>query len=316
MDKSISLTPFDITSSKAQSEIIPEGVKDIKAPDFWNKGYKGRGVTIAIIDTGVEVNHPDLKDRIIGGRNFTSEDGGDVNRYNDYNGHGTHVAGIIAASANGTGVVGVAPEASLLILKILDRDGNGTYESAIAALKYAITQGVDVISMSLGGPIDVPELHAAIQEAVSKEIVVICAAANSGDGNALTPEYAYPAYYSEVISVGAATSSKRVAGFSNSNNQVDLIAPGVNILSTYLNSSYARLSGTSMAAPYVTGAVALLINWGMERFGRKLTELEIYAQLVRRAVSVGLPATAEGNGMLYLTAQDVLEQMLRNNRLT
>ncbi len=316
MDKSISLTPFDITSSKAQSEIIPEGVKDIKAPDFWNKGYKGRGVTIAIIDTGVEVNHPDLKDRIIGGRNFTSEDGGDVNRYNDYNGHGTHVAGIIAASANGTGVVGVAPEASLLILKILDRDGNGTYESAIAALKYAITQGVDVISMSLGGPVDVPELHAAIQEAVSKEIVVICAAANSGDGNALTPEYAYPAYYSEVISVGAATSSKRVAGFSNSNNQVDLIAPGVNILSTYLNSSYARLSGTSMAAPYVTGAVALLINWGMERFGRKLTELEIYAQLVRRAVSVGLPATAEGNGMLYLTAQDVLEQMLRNNRLT
>lgn len=316
MDKSISLTPFDITSSKAQSEIIPEGVKDIKAPDFWNKGYKGRGVTIAIIDTGVEVNHPDLKDRIIGGRNFTSEDGGDVNRYNDYNGHGTHVAGIIAASANGTGVVGVAPEASLLILKILDRDGNGTYESAIAALKYAITQGVDVISMSLGGPVDVPELHAAIQEAVSKEIVVICAAANSGDGNALTPEYAYPAYYSEVISVGAATSSKRVAGFSNSNNQVDLIAPGVNILSTYLNSSYARLSGTSMAAPYVTGAVALLINWGMERFGRRLTELEIYAQLVRRAVSVGLPATAEGNGMLYLTAQDVLEQMLRNNRLT
>lgn len=316
MDKSISLTPFDITSSKAQSEIIPEGVKDIKAPDFWNKGYKGRGVTIAIIDTGVEVNHPDLKDRIIGGRNFTSEDGGDVSRYNDYNGHGTHVAGIIAASANGTGVVGVAPEASLLILKILDRDGNGTYESAIAALKYAITQGVDVISMSLGGPVDVPELHAAIQEAVSKEIVVICAAANSGDGNALTPEYAYPAYYSEVISVGAATSSKRVAGFSNSNNQVDLIAPGVNILSTYLNSSYARLSGTSMAAPYVTGAVALLINWGMERFGRKLTELEIYAQLVRRAVSVGLPATVEGNGMLYLTAQDVLEQMLRNNRLT
>lgn len=71
-----------------------------------------------------------------------------------------------------------------------------------------------------------------------------------------------------------------------------------------------------MAAPYVTGAVALLINWGMERFGRKLTELEIYAQLVRRAVSVGLPATAEGNGMLYLTVQDVLEQMLRNNRLT
>lgn len=315
MDQSISLTPFGITSSKAQSEMIPEGVAAIKAPAFWNKGYKGKGVKIAIIDTGVQVNHPDLRDRIIGGRNFTSEDGGNISRYNDYNGHGTHVAGIIAASANGKGVVGVAPEASLLILKILDGKGNGTYSSAIAALKYAITQGVDVISMSLGGPTDVPELHAVIKEAVSKEIVVVCAAANSGDDNALTPEYAYPAYYSEVISVGAATGGKRVADFSNSNNQVDLIAPGVNILSTYINSSYARLSGTSMAAPYVTGAAALLINWGMARFGRRLTELEIYAQLVRRAVSVGLPATAEGNGMLYLTAQEVLEQMLRNNRL-
>lgn len=315
MDNSMSLTPFNVTNLKAQSEMIPEGVAAIKASAFWNKGYKGKGVKIAIIDTGAQVNHPDLKDRIIGGRNFTSEDGGDVNRYNDYNGHGTHVAGIIAATANGSGIVGVAPEASLLILKILDSKGSGTYESAIAAVKYAIAKGVDVISMSLGGPTDEPRLHDVIKEAVSKDIVVVCAAANAGDGNALTPEYAYPAYYSEVISVGAATSNKRVASFSNSNDQVDLIAPGVNVLSTYINSSYARLSGTSMAAPYVSGAVALLINWGMKQFGRRLTEMEIYAQLVRRAVSIGLPAAAEGNGMLYLTAQDVLTQMLRNNKL-
>ncbi len=315
MDQSISLTPFDVISAKAQSEVIPVGVAAIRASAFWNKGYKGKGVKIAIIDTGCQVNHPDLKDRIIGGRNFTAEDGGDINKYNDYNGHGTHVAGIIAASANGIGIVGVAPEASLLILKILDRNGNGNYTAAINAVKYAISQNVDIISMSLGGPQDVSELHTVIKQAVSKEIVVVCAAANSGDGNALTPEYAYPAYYNEVIAVGAATNTNRVAGFSNSNDQIDLIAPGVNITSTYINSSYASLSGTSMAAPHVTGAIALLINWGQQRFGRRLTEFEIYAQLVRRTVSMGLPAATEGNGMLYLTAQDVLEQMAKTNRL-
>lgn len=311
MDKSISLTPFQMMSAQTETEVIPESVAMIKAPELWRKGYKGQGIKIAIIDSGCQMDHPDLKDRIIGGRNFTNEDGGDVTKYNDYNGHGTHVAGTIAASNNGQGIIGVAPQASLLILKILDKKGNGTYESCINAIKYAIQQKVDIISMSLGGPVDVPQLHEVIKQAVGKGITIVCAAANLGDGNGLTKEYAYPAYYNEVIAVGAALDKKRVATFSNTNDQIDLIAPGVNILSTYLNSSYARMSGTSMAAPHVTGALALILNWGQERFGRKLTELETYAQLVRRAVSVGLLAAEEGNGMLYLTAQEHLEEIIK-----
>lgn len=309
------LTPHEVVNVQATADAIPEGVAMIKAPDLWAQGYKGKGVKIAIIDSGCQVDHPDLKDRIVGGRNFTTEDGGDVNKYSDYNGHGTHVAGIIAASQNGQGVVGVAPEASLLILKTMDKNGAGSYASITNAVRYAITQKVDIISMSLGGPTDYVDLRKAIDEAIAKEIIVVCAAANSGDGNALTTEYAYPAYYSEVISVGAEMSNRQAARFSDSNNQVDLMAPGVNIVSTYLNSGYASLSGTSMAAPHVSGALALLINWGVANFGRKLTELELYAQLIRRAISVGLPKTLEGNGMLYLLAQDVLAQLIKDNKI-
>ena len=309
------LAPHEVMNTQADLDKLPEGVARIKAPEYWAKGYKGKGVKIAIIDSGCQVDHPDLKDRIIGGRNFTAEDGGDVDKYNDYNGHGTHVAGIIAASQDGRGIVGGAPEASLLILKAMDKKGQGDYIGVTNAIRYATAQQVDVISMSLGGGTDYDDLHKAIDEAIAQGIIIVCAAANSGDGNPLTLEYAFPAYYTEVVSVGAEEGSRQVARFSDSNNQVDLIAPGVNIVSTYLNSGYAALSGTSMAAPHVTGAIALLINLGMQEFGRKLTELELYAQLVRRAISLGLPKVVEGNGMIYLTAPDLLQDLLCSNKI-
>lgn len=315
MEVLIQSTPYEVIQVQAQAKEIPAGVAMIKADEFWAKGYKGQGVKIAIIDSGCQVDHPDLKDRIIGGRNFTAEDGGDPNKYNDYNGHGTHVAGTIAASENGEGVIGVAPLAELLILKILNAQGNGNYRAAINAIKYAIEQKVDIISMSLGGPADIPELHDVIKEAVKQEIIVVCAAANSGDGNASTSECAYPGYYTEVVSVGAEMDSTQVARFSNSNNQIDLVAPGVNILSTFIGSKYAVLSGTSMAAPHVSGALALLINLGMKEFGRKLTELELYAQLIKRTISMGLPKSLEGNGLIYLPAQDRLAQLFRENKI-
>lgn len=313
MEMLLQATPHDVIQVQAQANEIPAGVAMIKANEFWAKGYKGQGVKIAIIDSGCQVDHPDLKDRIIGGKNFTSEDNGDPSKYNDYNGHGTHVAGTIAASENGKGVIGVAPQAQLIILKTLDKQGNGTYEATIEAIKYAILEKVDIISMSLGGSVDVPALHEVIKKAVDQEILVVCAAANSGDGNALTSEYAYPGYYTEVISVGAILNKVRIAAFSNSNNQIDLVAPGVNIVSTFINNQYATLSGTSMAAPHVTGALALIINLGLKEYGRKLTELELYAQLIKRTVSMGLPKAQEGNGLLYLPIQDRLIQLYRQN---
>lgn len=315
MEMLLQATPHDVIQVQAQVNETPLGVAAIKASEFWDKGYKGQGVKIAIIDSGCQIDHPDLIDRIIGGRNFTSEDGGDPNKYNDYNGHGTHVAGIIAASENGSGVIGVAPQASLLILKILDKNGGGNYRAAVNAIQYAIQEKVDIISMSLGGPTDVPQLHEAIKQAIQQEIIVVCAAANSGDGNPATIEFAYPAYYTEVISVGAELNAQQVAAFSDTNNQVDLVAPGVNIVSTFVNNQYAALSGTSMAAPHVTGALALIINMGIKEFGRKLTELELYAQLIKRTVPMGLPKVQEGNGLLYLPTQERLAQLFRESKI-
>lgn len=264
-----------------------------------------------MLDTGCQINHPDLVGRIVGGKNFSTDDKGDMNCYDDYNGHGTHVAGTIGAVANNMGVVGVAPESSLLIVKVLDRNGVGSYTAVANGIRYAISQNVDIITMSFWGPVRHGGMYNAIKAAVQNNIAVVCAAANSGDGDGATAEYAYPATYNEVIAVGAVSTNRNVAFFSNSNNQIDVTAPGVNIFSTYLNSSYATFSGTSMATPHVAGAIALLISWGRSVYGRKLSEVELYAQLVKRTLASGVPVTMEGNGMVYLTAIELLDTYVR-----
>lgn len=208
MSQKLSLIPFYIESFVEPLAEIPQGVTMSQAPEIWDRSEKGKGVVVAVIDTGCDSRHPDLKDRIIGGRNFTDDDQSDANNFTDYSGHGTHVAGTIAASLNGQGVAGVAPEADLLILKVLRKDpvtGNfsGTYEWVIQAIDYAIEQKVQIISMSLGGPYNHPGLHAAVKRAISKNILVVCAAGNEGDGRHDTTEFSYPAGYNEVISVGA-----------------------------------------------------------------------------------------------------------------
>lgn len=311
MKKLVHLFPHQVQKNDVEVNEIPAGVHLIQAPDWWTKS-KGHGIKIAVLDTGCDPEHPDLQSRIIGGRNFTDDDNGDENNFSDYNGHGTHVAGTIAAEENGKGVVGVAPQAQLLIAKVLDKNGSGTYEGIIAGLQYAIDQNVDIISMSLGGPIDEPLLHSTIKQAVEQGILVVCAAGNEGDSDESTDEFAYPGSYNEVISVGAIDLNRRSSEFSNSNNQIDLVAPGERILSTYLNGGYATLSGTSMAAPHVSGALAILKHWANEAFGRSLTEPELYAQLIKRTVPLGHPLTLEGNGLVYLTATEQLEEILGN----
>lgn len=305
----VRLIPFQVDEIYKSSNEIPEGVQLIQAPALWEKGKKGEGVVIAIIDTGCQTDHPDLKDRIIGGKNFTSDYKGDPNNYEDNNGHGTHVAGTIAASEDGTGVLGVAPLAKLLILKVLSKNGSGSYKSIIDAINYAVDwtgpngEKVRIISMSLGGSLSVKKLHEAVKNAVANDILVICASGNEGDNKSETDEYSYPAAYPEAISVGAVDLDKKIAKFSNSNKNVDVVAPGVNILSTYLKSGYAKLSGTSMATPHVSGAAALIINASEEDFQRKLSEAEIYAQLVKKTTSLGYDKRSEGNGIIDLSKE-------------
>ncbi|MGP1907024.1 S8 family peptidase [Metabacillus sp. JX24] len=280
-----------------------EGVQMIQAPKLWEKGIRGRGIIIAVLDTGCDINHPDLRGNIAGARNFTTDDNGDQNRVTDYHGHGTHVAGTIAASR----YVGVAPQAKILVVKVLAGDtGSGEYDWIVKGILYAIEQKVDVISMSLGGPSDHSELRKAVKKAAANQISIVCAAGNEGDQDGGTSEYSYPGSYNEVISVGSVGFNRVSSPFSNSNNELDLVAPGERIVSTIPGGEYAAFSGTSMATPHVSGALALIKELEEKEFDRTLTEAEVYAQLIKRTVPHGNPKTLEGNGLLYLTAPDLL----------
>ena len=279
---------------KTQDNYIPTGVNMINAPLMWNKGYTGDGVKVAILDSGC-IQHPDLINNIIGGKNFTTE--GSETDYNDLNGHGTHVAGIIAGNGK---VMGVAPNAKLLILKVLDKSGNGNCQGLYDAINYAIEQKVDIINMSLGISINVNEIHTMLKKAVDNNICVVCACGNEGDGKAFTDEYSYPAGYNEAISVGAIDNARVNAVFTNSNKEVDLVAHGVNVVSTHLNYGYRSMSGTSQATPHVTGALALLKEYYRKTFEKEPTEVELYAQLIKRTVELNLDRKLQGQGMLFL----------------
>ena len=279
---------------KTQDNYIPTGVNMINAPLMWNKGYTGDGVKVAILDSGC-IQHPDLINNIIGGKNFTAE--GSETDYNDLNGHGTHVAGIIAGNGK---VMGVAPNAKLLILKVLDKTGNGNCQGLYDAINYAIEQKVDIINMSLGISINVNEIHTMLKKAVDNNICVVCACGNEGDGKAFTDEYSYPAGYNEAISVGAIDNARVNAVFTNSNKEVDLVAHGVNVVSTHLNYGYHSMSGTSQATPHVTGALALLKEYYRKTFEKEPTEVELYAQLIKRTVELNLDRKLQGQGMLFL----------------
>lgn len=286
-------------------DLIPDGVKSIFAPNFWKKGNRGKGIKIAIIDTGCDINHKDIKDRIVDTRNFTNENRADKKDVTDYDGHGTHVAGIIAASGNNGGIVGVAPKAELFILKALTEKG-GTYNWIIKAINYAIEKKVDIINMSFGGKYDSQQLHYAIKRAIANNILVVAAAGNDGDGEEITNEINYPAAYNEVISVGSIKYNNDESRFSSSNDEVDLVAPGQGIngrgiISLAPKNKYMELIGTSMAAPHVTGALALIKNWAKEYFNRELTEEELYAQLIKKTKSLGYSPKIEGNGVLDLS---------------
>lgn len=216
------------------------------------------GATIAVVDTGIDTDHPDLADQIdtANSRCFGLGLLCVLTGYEDDNGHGTHVSGIAAAlTNNATGVAGVAYDAEVMALKVCNAIGSCSTSDVASAVRYAADNGADVVNMSLGSSGASTTLHDAVQYAEGKGVVLVAAAGNEGDDTKN-----YPASFPEVISVAATDSDDERADFSNTNEDVELAAPGVGVLSTYTGNGYRELSGTSMASPHVAGLAGLLVG--------------------------------------------------------
>ncbi|WP_203225979.1 S8 family peptidase [Calothrix sp. PCC 6303] len=253
------------------------GADLVKAPEVWAKGYTGKGIVVAVLDTGVDYNHTDLKGNIwtnsreiIG--NGKDDDGNgfvdDVYGWNfhdknnktlDTHGHGTHVAGTIAGVRNNFGVTGIAYDAKIMSVKVLGNEG-GSSLSVAGGIRYAVNNGANVINMSLGSNSPSSDILAALQYASSKGVIVVMAA-----GNDRLTLPGFPARYADKwgIAVGAVDRNNNMASFSNragSNPLAYVTAPGVSIYSTIPGNGYSFMSGTSMAAPHVAGVVALMLS--------------------------------------------------------
>jgi subtilisin len=245
----------DISGLKAASETQSERINWAESllgiPDVWSSTM-GEEVKVAVLDTGIDPDHPDLETAIIGTKDFTGDG------IEDENGHGTHCAGIIGARFNEVGFVGAAPKSELLIGKVLANDGRGSLSWIADGIDWAVEQGAHIISLSLGGPSSSNRLFQAIHTALAKGVFVICAAGN--EGSLFQNSIGYPGRYGGVITVAAHDTNGNRSGFSSRGGEIDVMAPGSNIWSTYKHGEYAELSGTSMATPFVAGLAALITS--------------------------------------------------------
>ncbi|WP_042145218.1 S8 family peptidase [Paucisalibacillus sp. EB02] len=258
------------------------GLFNTDADHAWDVTRGSSSQEIAVLDTGVDYNHPDLDGKVVLGYDFVQNDW----YPQDQNGHGTHVAGIAAAETNNaTGIAGMAPNTKVLAVRVLDAQGSGSLADIADGIIYAADAGAEVINLSLGCNCDTQTLENAVNYAWNRGAVVVAAAGN--DGVRTTFE---PASYENVIAVGAVDSNNRKANFSNWGTWVDVMAPGVDIASTYPNNSYVYMSGTSMASPYVAGQAALLTGQGKNNVQVRVAieNTAVYMNGVGRTVEHGL----------------------------
>jgi subtilisin len=235
------------------AETVPTGIAQIKAPAAWDT-TRGKGIKVAVLDTGIDFNHPDLAANYKGGVSFVSGESSPM----DFNRHGTHCAGTIAAALNGQGVVGVAPAAYLYAVKVLAANGSGAWSNLISGLDWCISNGIHIASMSLGADSAPSAVGTMCDIAWRNGVLLVAAAGNSGG------PVGFPAKYPSVIAVSAIDSANSIASFSCRGPEVELCAPGVGVLSTIPGGRYGSLSGTSMACPHVSGAAALA--WSSHRY--------------------------------------------------
>jgi len=278
-------------------EALEYGVNQIHAEAIWGgapdgttliTGQGGAGAKVAVIDTGIDCGHQDLAGGCVYGANFVNG-----SQPFDDNGHGTHVGGIIAARQNGIGVIGVAPEATVYAVKVMDSTGTGSWSNVAMGIDWAVRNGMHVINMSLGATTGSQAVADAVARAEVAGVLVVASAGNSGCCNTV----GYPAAYDGVLAVAAVDSYEMLAGFSSTGPQVDIAAPGVGIRSTVPTGScslcdpsgYTWLSGTSMAAPHVAGVGALLRSRGW-------SAMEAASLMTTTAVDLGAPGFDPGYG--------------------
>lgn len=278
IDKTISICQdtLDWGVDDIDAEVVWGGSED--ATDVVEGNVAGEGCKIVIIDTGIDYTHPDLDDNYMGGYDFVDNDADPK----DGNGHGTHCAGIVAAEDNGIGIIGVAPKAELYSVRALNDWGQGDISDIVAGIDWAIDNGMDVISMSLGASSGDTSLEEACNRAYNAGIVVVAASGNDGK-----EAISYPAKYSSVIAVGATDSSRNIASFSNYGAELEVVAPGVDVYSTMptyfvtLNywffggksQNYDIMSGTSMACPMAAGVVTLIRSANPELSASEVSDI-------------------------------------------
>ncbi len=277
-------------------------LRQVGLPQAWAFSTGQGAPIIAVLDTGADLAHPDLAANLLPGYDFVNGDG----EPQDDNGHGSHVTGIIGAVGNnGQGVCGLLWQAQIMPLKILDENGSGYVWDAALALKWAVESGARVINMSFGTTEGSQLLEEAIKGALyddsgaRRNTIIVAAAGNVGSANIGPGATVYPAAYPGVLAVGATDSQNRLASFSNQASFLDLVAPGVQILSTLPQGRYSTYSGTSMASPHVTGAAALI--WAAHP---ELTADQVVALLLQGAIDLGEPGwdPAFGHGLVNVTS--------------
>jgi subtilisin family serine protease len=275
----------EATASSLPRRAVPEPLTRIRAPLAWTLS-EGEGVAIAVLDSGVDLTHPLLTPNLGPGTNLIEPGRPPV----DDSGHGTHIAGLIAAQRTWAPVIGVAPKACVHPVKILSKSGRGQLSDLIRGIGWAVDQKIPLINLSAGVPDPSDSLTRAVRAATAAGTLVIAAAGNGGG------TVGYPAALPEVVAVTALDPTDRVAAFCSTGTGVDLAAPGVSMLSTMPGGGTGRKSGTSFASPLVSGAAALFLS-----LHPRTTPAQLKEALLASAVPLpGVPATQAGAGRLDL----------------
>ncbi len=267
------------TKVKTMGEVVPWGITHVQATDTYNSGYAGEGIKVAILDTGIDSSHEDLN---IKGGYSVFDNLENINPFTDALGHGTHVAGIIGAVPNNVGVVGIAPQAEIHSIKVIDNNGDGTYAGIIKGIEWALNNQMDIINISLGGTQESSILKEWVDLAYSKGTLIVAAAGNEGKAKGKGNTVTYPARFESVIAVSAVNSKNKYIDFSSTGSSVEVSAPGTNIYSTIPGNNYTAYEGTSSASPHVAGIAALVWSTNPE-----LSNKEVRQILRETAINLG-----------------------------